>query len=59
MVGSHLLKSSFDYQDYVRNQKIAKEKSLDLGFKNFTKFFVPYTIVNPSNLSNFMLVKKV
>ena len=36
-----------------------KKKSLDLGFKNFTKLFVPWTIANPSNRSNLMLAKKV
>ena len=34
-------------------------KSLDLGFKNFTKLFVPRATANPSNRWNLMLAKKV
>ena len=36
-----------------------KKKSLDLGFKNFTKFFVPWKIANSNNWLKLMLAKKV
>ena len=35
------------------------QEEKEFGFKNFAKLFVPWTIANPSNRSNLMLVKKV
>ena len=36
-----------------------KKKSFDLGFRKFTKLFVPCPFANGSNRSNLMLAKKV